>query len=225
MNHDQFSVLLKKYVDKEGLVDYEGFKTDRDSLKSYLELLSHNAPNDANWPEEDQIAYWINVYNAYTIELILRYYPIESIKDIGSTITIPFVNTPWDIKFIEIAGEKYDLNNIEHNILRKLWNEPRIHFAINCASLSCPKLMQEAFEGDILDKQLDERAKSFINDSYRNTITEKEAKISKIFSWFESDFTKKMPVKDFINQYANEKIADKTKLEFKEYNWKLNTQD
>lgn len=224
VSHAQFSELLEKYVDDQGLVDYEGLASEIPKLKSYLELLSNNAPNDSNWSDSDKMAYWINVYNAFTIELVLRHYPVESIKDIGSVINIPFVSSPWDIKFIEIAGKKYDLNNIEHNILRKLWDEPRIHFAVNCASLSCPKLMQEAFEGEKLDRQLDERARSFINDDFRNAISENEASISKIFSWYEGDFTKHMSLKEYINQYSRVKIDEETPIRYKDYDWALNVQ-
>lgn len=222
VSHDSFSDLLTKYVDDQGMVNYQGIQSEREKLKEYLDLLSNNAPNDSNWSENDQIAYWINVYNAYTLELVLDYYPVESIKDIGSSIQVPFVNTPWDVKFIEIAGNIYDLNNIEHNILRKNWTEPRIHFAINCASLSCPQLRPEAYEGKLLDRQLDEQAALFINDDFRNDISGSVARLSKIFDWFAGDFKKVMTVTDFINQYADVKITSDTEITYKEYDWALN---
>ena len=222
VSHQLFDELLKRHVTDEGWVNYRGFMADSGQLTQYIELLSNNAPNDSNWSEDDQMAYWINLYNAATIDLVLQYYPVKSIKDIGSSIQVPFVNTPWDIRFIEIAGEKYDLNNIEHNILRKKWEEPRVHFAINCASYSCPKLRTEAYEGDLLQRQLDEQARAFINDDSRNDITEAGASLSKIFDWFGGDFTKKMPLRNFINQYADVKISEKTEITYKDYNWKLN---
>ncbi|MEO9476897.1 MAG: DUF547 domain-containing protein [Cyclobacteriaceae bacterium] len=222
ISHSLFDKLLKKHVDDVGLVDYKGFLADRDKLRQYLDLLSNNAPNNEQWTDHDQIAYWINAYNAYTIELILEYYPLESIKDIGSSIQVPFVNTPWDIKFFKIGGEKYDLNNIEHDILRKKWEEPRIHFAVNCASLSCPQLRAEAYTGAKLDEQLDDQARRFINDDFRNNISEDQASLSKIFKWFSGDFEKVMDVEKFINQYTDIKITDKTDVEYKEYDWSLN---
>jgi len=224
VNHDAFTGLLQQYVDEDGSVDYESFISDEKTLKEYISYLENNAPNDSAWTEPEQIAYWINLYNAATIALVLEHYPINSIKDIGSSIQIPFVNTPWDIKFLEIAGEKYDLNNIEHNILRKNWNEPRIHFAINCASKSCPRLRREAYTGDNLDAQLEEQAILFINDEFRNSITTESTELSKIFSWFSGDFERDGDLKSFINRYSRVKMEDETNISFKPYDWSLNSQ-
>lgn len=221
VSHSLFDELLHKYVARDGFVDYQGFKSERAKLRKYLDLLQSTSPG-TNWSKEEEIAYWINVYNAFTIDLVLEHYPVKSIKDIGSSIQIPFVNTPWDIKFIEIGGETYDLNNVEHGILRKKWKEPRVHFAINCASYSCPVLREEAYTADKLYKQLDDQAKRFINDDFRNDITKSEAKLSKIFDWFGGDFKAVMPLKDFINQYADVKITDQTDISYKEYDWRLN---
>ena len=224
VSHELFDELLSKYVGDQGFVDYSGFQNERAKLQKYLDLLQSTAPG-SSWSKEEEIAYWINVYNAFTIELVLKHYPVESIKDIGSSIQIPFVNTPWDIKFIEIGGETYDLNNVEHSILRKKWKEPRIHFAVNCASYSCPVLRREAYTAEKLEAQLDDQAKRFINDDFRNDITKKEAKLSKIFDWFSGDFKNAMPVTDLINQYADVKITSDTNISYKEYDWKLNDQD
>ncbi|MCK5368247.1 MAG: DUF547 domain-containing protein, partial [Cyclobacteriaceae bacterium] len=166
--------------------------------------------------------YWINAYNAFTVKLIIDHYPLESIKDIGSAIQIPFVNSPWDIKFIEINGKKLDLNNIEHSILRKKFDEPRIHFAINCASFSCPKLRREAYVANNLDVQLEKQAIQFINDLERNSISGSHAEVSKIFSWFKGDFTKEGSLVDFLNQYSNTEIGKESKISYMNYNWALN---
>ncbi|MFT7028785.1 MAG: hypothetical protein ACJA2C_000155 [Marinoscillum sp.] len=221
ITHEKFTVLLSKYVDEDGLVSYKGFRTDREALNAYLDLLRSTSPG-SNWTKEEEIAYWINVYNAFTIDLVLDHYPLESIKDIGSSIQIPFVNTPWDIKFINIGGETHDLNNVEHGILRKQWKEPRVHFALNCASYSCPRLRNEAYEGSKLYDQLDDQARLFINDDFRNDITAESAQLSKFFDWFSGDFKNVMPLKDFINQYSDQKIGKDTEVDFKEYDWKLN---
>jgi len=222
INHEQWSILLKKYVDENGNVNYKGFIADSLALQSYLDLLTENPPDENTWSKDEQIAYWINVYNAFTVKLIMEYFPLESIKDIGSSIQIPFVNSPWDIKLIEIEGEKIDLNNVEHSILRKKFNEPRIHFAINCASYSCPKLRNEAYSAELLNTQLQEQTIDFINDPQRNIITKDKAEVSKIFSWFTSDFTKSGTLKDFLNQYALQQIDPKTKITYLDYNWELN---
>jgi hypothetical protein len=221
VSHAPFDKLLKQHVNENGKVNYKGFIQDSTHLNKYLKLLSNTSPQ-SNWSKNDQLAYWINAYNAFTIQLIIRHYPLKSIKDIGSKIKIPFVNTPWDIKFIRIGKETYDLNNIEHGILREKFNEPRIHFAIVCASVSCPKLLNEAYEGARLEQQLDKQARAFINDPTRNRITAKQADLSKIFSWFKGDFTKKGSLNDFINQYANLKITPNTKISSLNYNWNLN---
>jgi len=223
ISHQLWDSLLKQHVNAEGWVDYEGFQKDRDVLKKYLNLLQANGPNDDNWSREEQLAYWINVYNAFTVELILKHYPLESIKDIGSSIQVPFINSPWDIKFIEIGGETLDLNNVEHNILRKHLQEPRIHFAINCASYSCPRLRNEAFTADKLEAQLEEAAHEFINDPKRNTITAEKAEVSMIFSWFKGDFTKEGTLRDFLNKYSDTTIKQDAKVGHRKYDWSLNT--
>ena len=224
-SHAGFDKLLKKHVNAAGMVNYKGFMADKADLKTYLTLLSNNAPADS-WSKDDQLAYWINAYNAFTIQLIVDNYPVKSIKDIGSKIKIPFVNTPWDVKFIKIGGETYDLNNIEHGIIRKKFNEPRIHFALVCAAKSCPKLRNEAFEGKKLDAQLENQGVDFLNDPAKNSVTAKQANLSKILSWYGGDF-KKMKgksVPEVVNQYSKTKITDATKISYQTYNWSLNEQ-
>jgi hypothetical protein len=223
-SHEMWNLLLQKHVNNTGNVNYIGFLQDSMQLNQYLTLVSDNPPNDSLWNENEKIAYWINAYNAFTAQLILRNYPIASIKDIGSIIQVPFINSPWDIKFIRIGDQFYDLNNIEHNILRKNWNEPRIHFAINCASISCPRLRNEAYTADKLESQLEQQAVEFMNDYSKNEISSEKAQLSKIFSWFSSDFEKKSSLIEFINSYSKTRISTNTEISFKEYNWHLNSQ-
>ncbi len=219
--HEQWTTLLQKNVNEAGWVNYEGFISDSIALNKYISQMEQNYPNNETWSREQIIAYWINAYNAYTVQLIIRNYPVVSIKDIKPGLA--FVNSVWDIQFINIQGEKLDLNNIEHNILRKM-NEPRIHFAVNCASVSCPKLLNEAFEAAKLDAQLQHQAKDFVNDTSRNIITSENAQLSSIFNWFTGDFTNDGSLKDFINQFSNTKLTDVTVIDFMEYNWNLNKQ-
>lgn len=222
--HKIWDELLNNYVDDNGLVDYQGFASDRKKLQSYLNDLTSNPPDKETWSQAEQIAFWINAYNAFTVELILEYKPSESIKDIGSKIQIPFINSPWDIKFIEMKGEKLDLNNIEHDILRKEFEEPRIHFAIVCASYSCPKLRNEAFVDGKLESQLREQTSLFINDPSRNEITGASISISKVFKWFKGDFTKNGTLIDFLNKYSQTPINKDARIDYKDYDWKLNRQ-
>lgn len=217
--HATWTELLAKNVDSSGHVNYQGFFDEKVKFHSYLCALEHEAPQE-DWTENEKLAYWINAYNAFTIELIIDNYPLESIKELGGKLFK--INTAWDIKFIKIEGRKYDLNNIEHGIIRKDFDEPRIHFAVNCASVSCPKLRNEAYVGSRLDEQLDDQVRSFINDSTRNVIGTETAKLSKLFRWFKGDFTKEMTLNEFINQYADIKLTDDTEIDYFDYNWNLN---
>ena len=188
-------------------------------------MLESNAPQKG-WTEDQKLAYWINAYNAFTLELILDNYPVKSIKDIGATIKIPFVNTPWDIKFINIGGEEYDLNNLEHGIIRKDFEEPRIHFALVCAAVSCPKLQNRAYLPESLDAQLTKAAKEFLADPKKNEIKgENKAILSKLFNWYGGDFTKKMSLEEYINQYSDINIFPNAKINYINYDWSLNEQN
>ena len=219
--HEQWTNLLQKHVNPDGWVNYEGFIKDSLQLNNYLQQIESNYPNEKNWSREQILAYWINAYNAYTVQIVIRNYPVASIKDIKPGVA--FLNSVWDIKFITIEGEQLDLNNIEHNILRKM-NEPRIHFAVNCASYSCPKLLNTAYEAATIDNQLNQQAIDFINDPKRNVITAEKADVSSIFNWFTGDFTNDGSLKDFLNKYSKVPIAENTGINFLEYNWNLNKQ-
>lgn len=221
ISHDLLDGLLKKYVNAQGNVDYAGIKKEQKILDSYLDLLSNHEPSKT-WSNDEQLVYWINVYNAFTISLVVKNYPVASIKDIRPGIS--FINSVWDIKFIKIGKETYDLNNIEHSILRKKFNEPRIHFAINCASYSCPNLRNEAYVASRLDDQLTDAAKSFLGDKNKNEITADRIVISKIFDWFTGDFKKSGTLIDFLNKYAPLKINATAKILYKDYIWTLNKQ-
>lgn len=221
-SHEIWNNLLKKNVSADGKVNYKGFIKDSVEFNKYLKLLTDNPPNEKSWTANEQKAFWINAYNAFTVKLIIKYYPIKSIKDIGSKIQIPFVNTPWDVKFIFIGKEKMDLNNIEHGQLRKKFDDPRIHFAIVCASKSCPALLNEAFDPARLDQQLDNQAKVFLKDPFRNKVSENNPQLSKLFDWYKMDFTKKGSLIDFLNKYSSVKIGSNAKISYLDYDWNLN---
>lgn len=211
LDHHKWNALLQKHVTVNGKVDYEGFKKDIKSLQAYLDELSVNVPQKS-WTKKAILAYWINAYNAFTVKLILDNYPVKSIKDI---------NDPWGKKFFVLGNKKYSLEEIEHEILRKM-NEPRIHFAINCASFSCPKLANYAYTEDKLEMQLETAAKTFVNDKTKNIITSDKIEISKIFDWFTGDFKTNGTLIDFLNQYSTVKINRDAKIKYKDYNWSLN---
>lgn len=214
LDHSQWDKLLKQNVREDGLVAYEGFKADKLILNKYVKYLSEQVPNKS-WSFEEQLAYFINVYNANTIKLIVDNYPVESIKKVDATIS-PFLKN-----FIYIGEKKFSLADIEKGFLQKM-NEPRMHFAINCASFSCPKLLREAYTAENVDQLMDKAAKEFIN-SNKNEISENNAKVSEIFKWYKSDFLKQSEsIIDYINQYADTKINSNTELTYKEYDWSLN---
>ena len=221
-SHQPFSELLQKHVKADGKVNYLGFVKDRQKLEAYLSSLSNNAPDRSTWSKEEQLAYWINAYNAFTLKLIIDHYPIKSIKDIKPKYPVPLLNTVWHLEFFSIGGKPASLDEIEHKILRKEFDEPRIHFAINCASFSCPVLANEAFFPNTLDKQLDAAARRFVNDPKRNRISPEKIEISQIFSWFKEDFTKKGSLIDYHNQYAKVKIKPTAKVAYLPYDWSLN---
>ena len=219
IHHYIFTEVLKGNIDENGMVNYNGVFEKKDKLDEYLSLLSSHHPN-ISWTKKEQKAYWINAYNAFTIQLVLNNYPLKSIKDLGGIIYR--VNTSWDIEFIEIEGQLYDLNDIEHNILRSNYADPRIHFALNCASISCPALRFEAYEALTLDDQLNSAGKQFLADSTKNRISKDEIEISRVFSWFTSDFTQDGELIDFLNKFSPVEIFEDADIDYLEYNWKLN---
>ena len=209
--HEDWTKLLQTYVNSSGEVDYIKWKKDQYQLDDYLIKLSRNPPNE-NWSNDEVLSYWINAYNAFTVELIIDHYPLPSIL---------FLINPWKRDFIFIGEKKYNLHTIEHDILRKM-NEPRIHFAINCASVSCPNLFREAFESKTLEEQLNHATLSFLSDSSKNSFEKDVVYLSKIFKWFEEDFTEDGNLIDFLNLHLAEPLNDQSKIRFKSYNWSLN---
>ena len=211
MDHSEWTKILQLHVSESGKVNYKEFNSNRESLENYLDNLANHAPNK-NWSNAETKAYWINAYNAYTIQIILDNYPLKSIKDL---------NDPWDQTFFKINGKTMSLNTIEHKILRPM-GDPRIHFAIVCASESCPKLLNVAYAAETLNIQLDQAARDFINDASKNSITTSKITISKLFKWFKSDFPKGSAFVSFLNTYSTLKINPETKINYQNYNWSLN---
>lgn len=211
VTHELWNVLLQKHVSENGNVDYNGLKNNYSELKTYLDLLSSAIPNESQ-SRDYKLAYWINTYNALTVDLIIKNYPLESIKDIKN---------PWEQRLWKLGNKNYNLEEIEHEILRKM-SEPRIHFAIVCASASCPKLLNEAFVPEKLDQQLTLVTKGFLADTKRNIIKPNKLEISKIFKWFDDDFKQNGSLIDFLNTYSDTKISSDAKINYLDYSWELN---
>ena len=210
-NHQLWNALLQQYVSANGRVNYKGLVSDKSQLQAYLdELAAH--PADKSWSREEQLAYWINAYNAFTVKLILDNYPAASIRDIHS-------GNPWDVQWIKLGGKTFSLNNIENDIIRKQFSEPRIHFAVNCAANSCPPLLNKAWTAEKLETYLSQQARSFINDPRFNKLNPKSVQLSKIFEWYAGDFGN---IIVFLNQYAQTPIEANAKISYLEYDWGLN---
>ena len=211
-SHDDFNALLQKHV-QNGLVNYAGFKADQAKLDAYLDYLSNNAPSTSD-KSKDALAFWMNAYNAFTIKLIVDNYPVKSIRDLDG-------GQPWDKKWIDIGGKSYSLNQIEHDIIRPVFNEPRIHFAIVCAAMSCPPLDNKAFFGNTVDNHLEQLTKTFINNKRFNTLTADRITITPIMDWYAKDFG---DVRAYVQRYANQTISNKAKIKYTDYDWALNKQ-
>jgi hypothetical protein len=214
--------LLNKYVKRSGhqtLFNYKELKKDNKEFELILSTLSGVTKNEyASFTKGQKLAFLINSYNAFTVKIIIKNYPVKSIKDIGSL----FTNT-WKIRFFKFLGKKeFYLDGIEHGIIRKKFNEPRIHFAVNCASIGCPSLLEEAFLAITLDSQLDKAAKNFVMNTSKNKLTKKGLKLSAIFKWYGDDFIKTYgSYKKFLSKYLGKK-ALKAQVDFLDYDWKLN---
>jgi len=213
--HALWTNLLQKHVSSEGKVNYPGFKNDLTLLDKYLDQLRKTEPAKLGTLEEK--AFWLNVYNAFMIRKVLDHYPISSVNDIGTDDL-----KVWDIPFIRINNKTYSLNQVENEILRKKFKDPRIHFGLNCASKSCPKLFNKAFESTNVEVSLDMLTAIFINDPARNSITVSRAVLSPIFHWYADDFSMETELFEFINKFSKTRIYAITKIAYTEYDWSLN---
>ena len=213
--HNNYNLLLKKHVSNNGKVNYKGFKKDILNLQNYLNMLKLVDVNAL--PQNEKLAFWINVYNASTIDQVLRNYPCASIKDIEK-------GKVWDKPLPYTFGSKsISLNEIEHQKLIQQFNDPRIHFAINCAAVSCPKLSNIAFTAQNAHQLLNTQTILFINNIDFNSFKNNKIMLSQIFNWYKTDFIKTDgSVLAFINKYTKIKINESAPINYMDYNWGLN---
>ncbi len=220
VDHSIYAGLLKKYV-KNSRVDYAGFKSEETKLDQYLKILE--AVDTKSLSEDEQFAFYANAYNAWTIKLILSGYPdVKSIKDLGNLF-----QSPWKKEIVRIDGEVMTLDNVEHDILRPRFKDPRVHFAINCAAISCPPLRPEPFKGDILSSQLEDSTRSFLNNPASYKFDNNKFYVSRIFKWFAEDFNH--DVLSFYLKYAEGDLKQKLsanrkniQVKYLDYDWDLN---
>ncbi|MDD8059462.1 DUF547 domain-containing protein [Shewanella metallivivens] len=238
--HQQWQALVSQHVKpinhgSSSTVDYAAMQQQRTQLQSYLKQLSSISQMQFDaWNKASQLAFLINAYNAWTVEFILTKYPdIESIKDLGGLFS-----SPWDKSVIPLLGKNRSLNDIEHKLIRgsDRYNDPRIHFAVNCASIGCPALLEEAYTGAKLEQQLDAQTKRFLADTSRNYAKGDTVYLSAIFKWYGDDFTQGFAGADSVEAFlllypnalqlnAEQQVAAKKQqldIDFLDYNWSLN---
>jgi len=211
-----YQSLLKNYISSNGKIDYKGLKKNETILDIYLDYLDKKIPLK-KWSSDKAKAYWLNVYNAYTLKLVLDNYPINSLKDIKKEN-----RDAWGISFVKAGGSTYTLDYIEHKILRRWHDDPRIHVGINSASMSGPRFPNFVFTEENTENKLNYLIKVFLNDRSKNKLSPKSPKISKIFQWYKEDFTIKGSLISFINKYAITKINQDASIQYLEYDWGLN---
>lgn len=216
VDHSAFDKLLQANVSDEGSVNYKGFVKDKAALESYITGLTKT--NTAKLSKNEKTAFWINAYNALTIDQIVRNHPVASITKIAG-------GKVWDQALpFKFEGNTFTLNDIEKKtLLGGELADARIHFAVNCAAISCPTLSNHAFTGANVQEMLTKNTKAALANPAFNKISEKSAAISKLFDWYKADFVKSEgSVVKFINKYAATKITDSTKITYLDYNWSLN---
>jgi len=219
-NHEKLTTLVSKTASPAG-VKYKELKKQHTEIKTYLkELAAVEYATFKEWKTPDQLAFLVNLYNASTLNLVLDHYPIKSLKDeVGGK------DGPWKIGSVKMFGKTTTLDVLEHQFIRKYYDEPRVHFALNCASEGCPPLRNEAFTGAKLEQQLEDQTKTFLANSKANSLSGNDLKISPLFDWFKDDFTKKSgSVEAFLNPYFADKKITKgsVKISYTDYGWSLN---
>lgn len=219
-SHKLYGNVLILYV-KDGLVDYSGLKSNPGNLKDYLEQTALVSKKEFDsWTGEERLAFLINLYNARTLELIIENYPVKSIKDIGSG-----AKGPWEEPIVPLFGEIITLNTLENSIIRKNYNDPRIHFALVCAAKGCPPLLGVPYIAENLNNQLGAQTQKFLADSAKNSIDVKNKviRLSPIFNWYMDDFSRTAgSVQKFIKPYYLNFPVEEFKIEYTDYDWSLN---
>lgn len=246
-NYADYAAVLGKHVDANGMVNYERLKSHPDKLDAFIGAMARLDPNVyQRWSDNDKIAFWLNAYNALTLKVVTDHYPIKA-SFLRSLVypsnSIRQIEGVWDEIEFEVLGERLTLDEIEHEILRKEFNEPRIHMALVCAALGCPPLRTEPYVGARLDEQLDEQARRFLSNPQKFRIDRRRDTVylSSIFKWFGGDFVKTYAPAAGIGRHDRETSAvlmfiasylegpDKTyilsgayRIKYLDYDWSLN---
>ena len=229
--HALFGTVLRRFVDSTGAVDYAGLTAHADSVLSpYLQRLAAARPSTLD--RDARLAFWINAYNAYTLKLIVDHYPVRNIWGITPGPAEPKENSPFAMEVGPVADTVRTLDEIEHEIIRRRFDEPRIHFALVCAASSCPPLRREPYTGARLDAQLDDQARTFLHDERMNRIPAGEDRValSRILKWYGGDFgpttdALQRALAPYFDGPVRHRLADADyEVTYRPYDWTLNDQ-
>ncbi|RSK42431.1 DUF547 domain-containing protein [Hymenobacter perfusus] len=213
--------LLQHHVTTDGRFNYEAMLDEETQLLDYLQSLRKVKPDPQTWSPDDTKAFWINTYNAAAASLILQYYPLASINDIRVK-EIGGLKSPWEAPVVNVGGQVYSLNQIEREVLRNQFHDPRVHFALMYGAASCPPVLAEAYTGARLNEQLDAQAKRFLNDPAFNQLTPQQVQLSGLFEAYSAEFGPQAHVIEFVNRYALVPVLPTAKVEYLSFNWALN---
>lgn len=230
IDHSAWTEWLRKYRREPGengvaAIDYAAAKDEGGkALNDYIDQLTDVAISDYN--RDEQFAYWVNLYNAVTVDVVLAHYPVDSIRDIDISPQW-FSSGPWGKELVTVEGEALTLNEIEHRILRPIWEDPRVHYAVNCASVGCPNLQPEAFTAGNTERLLDQGARDYINNWRGAAFEDGELIVSSIYDWFQADFGgNQAGVIEHLRNYAEgdlaERLAEREQYDDHRYDWSLN---
>jgi len=227
--HNDWDAFLKINIKPDGQgvnrIAYAAVtESDKNLLNNYITAMQRKKISQFN--RNEQLAYWINIYNAVTVKVVLDHYPVSSIRDIDISPGF-FSDGPWGKKLMTVENRELSLNDVEHGILRPIWKDPRIHYAVNCASIGCPNLAQTAYISKNINTQLDDAAKKFVTHPRAVRMTEEGVVVSSIYSWFQQDFgERESDVISHIQLYATPEISSQINgIKFfanDEYDWSLN---
>ena len=228
VDHSAWNDFLKRYAiaDADGIVRIaygEVTPKDKGQLSDYTSKLSTH--KITSYSRAEQFAYWVNLYNALTVQVVLDHYPVASIRDIDISPGF-FADGPWGKALLTIEGKNISLNDIEHRILRPIWGDPRIHYAVNCASIGCPNLQPEAFSAANSERLLERASREYINHPRGVSVGEGGVKLSSIYNWFEDDFSRDGGVLMHIKRYAkpdlHASLQAAKQINDYVYDWSLN---
>lgn len=228
VDHDPLDSFLARYVvtrNGMNLVDYGAVTpADRDALENYIETLE--GTNVDLLTRDQQFAFWVNLYNAATVRLILNHYPVDSIRDIDISPGF-FSDGPWQAKILRVSGEKLSLDDIEHRILRPIWKDPRIHYAVNCASIGCPELARQAYRAYALEAMLNSAARAFVNHPRGVRVDRGDLFVSRIYKWYAEDFGNSdsdmiAHIRAYANPALSAQLSMMTRIRKYHYDWTLN---